>query len=212
MPQPKDTASNRRQCSVCGKTFLAFPSDSKQTCSRECRKAIPWGNVKHGESGGRLHNIWCGMKSRCKGTCSASARHYYRDRGITVCSEWAESFAAFKEWALANGYDETLELDRIDNDGNYCPENCRWATRSQQMTNTRKRNDGSRSRFKGVSWHPGTQKWRAQIQRDRKYRHIGLYPTEEEAAVAYDDAAFKESNQFSVLNFPERYSQGGVSF
>ena len=85
----------------------------------------------------RLFRIWEGMRYRC--TCpSMSTYTYYGAKGITVCSEW-ETFINFEEWALANGYNDELSIDRKDNGGNYEPYNCRWATRSQQNLNRRNR-------------------------------------------------------------------------
>jgi len=62
----------------------------------------------------------------------------YGARGISVCPEWAQSFLAFRQWALSNGYQENLEIDRIDVNGNYCPENCRWICKAQNVDNQRK--------------------------------------------------------------------------
>ena len=84
----------------------------------------------------RLHNIWQEMIYRCTKPYRSNY-HNYGGRGITVCTEWMESFTVFETWALSHGYTDELTLDRLDNNGNYCPENCCWATYSEQLRHTR---------------------------------------------------------------------------
>ena len=96
------------------------------------RRTHGMGSVERRE---RLYSIWAGMKYRCFNPKGKSFKDY-GGRGISVCKQWLQ-FENFRDWALKTGYQDDLEIDRINNDGNYEPNNCRWATRSQNQSNRR---------------------------------------------------------------------------
>lgn len=92
----------------------------------------------HGLHNSKIYNVWKGMIDRCTYSSHVYYKHY-GGRGITVCKEWKDSFITFYEWAIANGYKENanLSIDRIDVNGNYEPDNCRWVDRKTQLINRR---------------------------------------------------------------------------
>lgn len=126
----------------CGKTVIIPGGHLKSGHTKSCGCLAYDMHVEqletHGYTTGgkpRTFTIWTGMKARCLNPKSVSYKNYGA-RGISICHEWL-SFKAFHEWAIANGYSDGLQLDRIDNDGDYCPSNCRWVTRAENARNTR---------------------------------------------------------------------------
>ena len=95
-------------------------------------------NTIHGESKTRLYHIWRGIKTRCQNTNHGDYKNYGA-RGIEICNEWNNSYITFRNWALSNGYTDDLTIERKNVDGNYCPENCCWITKSEQVKNQRPR-------------------------------------------------------------------------
>jgi hypothetical protein len=109
-----------------------------QSCGCIHKEQLARRSKTHGMSGKRLYRIWHDMKNRCE-YAKDKKFSYYGGRGIKVCNEWSSDFKTFMEWSLENGYKENLTIDRINNDGNYEPSNCRWITMKEQCTNRRKR-------------------------------------------------------------------------
>jgi len=102
-----------------------------------------------------LYKTWLNMKQRCTNP-RRNDYQYYGGRGIAMCDEWLESFQAFYDWAMDNGWKKRLTIDRLNVEGNYCPENCRWVSRTVQSQNRRKQKSNTSGingvRFQRSSW------------------------------------------------------------
>lgn len=123
----------------CGRTHVVSAAHLKDgttiSCGCYAREATSERSKTHGMTKTRLYRIWLHMKDRC---LNPKHVHFkcYGGRGISICKEWVENFESFRDWALSNGYQKALTLDRINNNENYCPENCRWVSATEQNRNT----------------------------------------------------------------------------
>jgi len=144
--------------------------------------------LKHGgakmEGYDPIYNLWRAMMRRCY---TPTTKHYerYGGRGIKVCEAWRNSYLQFKQ-DIGPKPDEWATLDRINNDGNYEPFNCRWTNKSIQSRNTRKIRVNNTSGFRGVYFEKRRKKWFAMIICNKKRFNLGYYDTPRDSAIAYD--------------------------
>ena len=181
----------RRRCK-CGCGGITSPG--KKWISSHHSKVNPpkaWAGItgkshpryKHGLSKHKLWQVWQGMKKRCyNSNCKAFPN--YGSRGIRVCIKWKGNVKSFYNWAMANGWKEGLEIDRIDNDGNYHPDNCRFVTRKVNCNNQRKVRKNNTTGYKGVGFNKAANKYQVRVTINDKRKYLGLYNTIKEAAQA----------------------------
>lgn len=198
--KPRAT-SNRRDkyalymCNYCHKEFEANYHEIKRGNKYKCNDC-----AIHNLSNHPIYRVWGNMKDRCFNDKHKAFKNYGR-KNIIVCDEWRNNFKSFYDWSLLNGWDNGLSIDRIDNDGNYEPSNCRWATDEIQHQNTRLIMSTNKSGYRGVFFHKGNKKFLASIGVNGKKKYLGYFKTDIEAAIAYDNFVIN-NNMNNPLNFP----------
>ena len=187
------------KCPRCSNKFsqryAAIKNSTVKSCG--CYNKSGEAHIIHGLTGSRIMKIWTLMKQRCY---NPNNTNYFRYGGksISVCTEWKNSVETFATWANSNGYQESLTIDRINGDLNYCPQNCRWVT---QTTQTRNRgiNKNNKSGYKGVYLESRSNKYIAQITVNYRGIYLGRYECPKEAAEVYNTYVVK-NNLEHLLN------------
>lgn len=187
----------------CGNEIIAQKKnvDNGNTQSCGCLQKLNTSKARktHGVSHKRIYRIYYHMKDRCLNLKNIQ----YRDwggRGIKICDEWSTNFISFYKWSMDNGYKDNLQIDRIDNNGDYNPSNCRWVEKNIQSRNTRRIYKHNTSGYRGVCFIKNRNKWKSSICVDRQPFHLGYFDTPLEAAEAYDRYV-KENKLEHTTNF-----------
>ena len=192
------------KCGFCGTKFKANTNSVKNGNTKSCgcynKRRVSETLKTHGLIGTRLYRIWINIKTR---TLNPKTRQFndYGGRGITICDEWKNDFMPFYNWAMSKGYEENkgLSIDRIDNDGNYCPENCRWTTRIVQGRNQRVYKNNT-SGYKGVRFIKDRNKYGSYINVNKKGVFLGYFKTAVEGAIAYNNYIIENNLEGFILN------------
>lgn len=176
-------------CLACGNTEIyARKHDLNrgdyQSCGCLKSQKISESNTEHGMSKTTEYKIWDGIIQRCTNP-NATGYIDYGGRGIAICDRWLDFNNFFED--MGNRPSKKMSIDRIDNDGNYCKENCRWATKSEQSYNRSKIKNCS-SIYKNVYWNTKMGKWIARVLIDGRRVYLGAFTLETDAAKAVEDA------------------------
>lgn len=196
--QNKKIRRLKMQC-FCGNIFTPRMSDLKAKGVKSCgcmnKEIIRKTHTKHGLTKNRnetkLYSIWKSIKQRCLNpNCKAYIN--YGGRGITICDEWKNNPELFSDWALSNGYDNGLEIDRINVNGNYEPNNCRFVTRFINSINKRKSKFNTTG-YTGISYIKSRKAYSARISINKERLYLGYFKNIEDANNARNEYIIKNN-------------------
>lgn len=171
---------------------------NEQTKSCGClqRERASTASTTHGQSKNILYRTWANIKTRCYNPKSTKYE-YWGGRGIIVCDEWKNSAETFIEWCLANGYKKGLQIDRVDNNDNYKPSNCKFVN-SQENNLNKRVYDNNTSGYTGLYFIKVTQKWQVVIKNNKKSYYLGCYVTKKEALQVRSDFVIENNFKHKI--------------
>ena len=178
------------ECTNCVTHFEAVVSKKAET-QLFCKQCNGTSNKKPNRDH-KLYKIWTDTRAKLK--CTDARSVSYLSKNITMCEEWLNDFDPFYDWAITNGYQEGLTIDRKDNDGNYTPDNCRWVNHSVQVVNQRPIKKTNTTGYKGIVKIHDTL-WTTSIKYEHKIYGLGSFATAIQAAKAYDSFV-------KIMNWP----------
>lgn len=190
------------KCNFCNVEFKVQTAKVKagQKQCNSCARKRGRKHYTHGMTNTKLFSVFNGMLTRCYNKKSKSYSNY-GERGVTVCSDWLDNKELFFSWALSNGYEVGLTIDRIESEGGYNPQNCRWVNLKAQAQNRRKL-DGCSSKYAGVRKQPWG--YESRVMLDGKRTQIGCFDSEYDAALARDRFILDSGNKYAKLNILKR--------
>jgi len=205
---PNENSKTKRrfgiyECQFCNREFKSRVDAVNGLRTKSCgcyhKKIASELNKVHGLHKHPVYGIWRGMVKRTTNQNSKEFKNY-GGRGIIVCDEWRNDFKLFYDFAMENGWEKGLEIDRRDNDKGYNPENCRVVTRAINSRNTRLLRTINTSGYRGASFDKRRKKFRARITVYNKDIHIGYFETLIEAAKAYDNYVKSNGLEHTINN------------
>lgn len=189
------------ECPLCFKHFKTKIYNVKIKKTKSCGCLKPISTAKraktHGLSKTRIYRIYCKMKERCYNKNNVMYKNYGA-KEIKIYEDWLDNFIKFYNWSINNGYNKNLVIDRIDNDGDYCPENCRWVDVCISAQN-RRIPKNNKSGYKGVRLRKDGR-WASIIGFKNQTYFLGYYSTAKEAAIKYNNFIINNKTNH-VLNY-----------